>query len=45
MYIQSYLYNPKIYHIEGSDNKYSGNDKEEEFPLASQTKTSQFTIP
>jgi hypothetical protein len=24
MYIQSYLYNPKIYHIVGSDNKYSG---------------------
>jgi hypothetical protein len=24
MYIQSYLYNPKIYHIVGSDSKYSG---------------------
>jgi len=24
MYIQSYLYNPKIYNIVGSDSKYSG---------------------
>jgi hypothetical protein len=33
MYIQSYLYNPKLYHIVGSDSKYSGKWQRRKVPF------------
>jgi len=33
MYIQNYLYNPKIYHIVGSDSKYSGKRQRRRVPF------------